>query len=89
MALVQLFLSGVIILVMPQINQSTNNKDKTMNNNTYSVSIKGEYRDVSKTERGAKNYATRNDFNEVYIRFNNGYHIALIATKINNNWVKD
>jgi len=56
---------------------------------TYGVANhKGEYTDVSITERGAKNYATRHGYNEVYIRFNSGYHIDLVATKTNNKWSK-
>lgn len=48
----------------------------------------GAYFDTSKTERGAKNYATRHGYKEVYIRFNCGYNVALVATKQGNKWVK-
>ena len=58
--------------------------------NTYGVaSNKGNYTDVSSSERGAKSYATRNGYTEVYIRFNSGYNIALVSTKINNKWSKE
>lgn len=56
--------------------------------NTYGVTNnEGGYADVSSTERGAKNYATRHGYTEVYIRFNSGYHIDLVATKTGNKWV--
>lgn len=37
--------------------------------------------DVSKTERGAKNYATRHGFTAVSRRFNNGYHVELVSNR--------
>jgi hypothetical protein len=56
--------------------------------NTYGViNRNGDYNDVSNTERGAKNYASRHGYKEVYIRFNCGYHIDLLATKHNNKWI--
>ena len=58
--------------------------------NTYGInSILTGYRDTSNTERGAKNHATRNGYNEVYIRFNNGYHVERVATKVNNKWINE
>lgn len=42
--------------------------------------------DVSNTERGAKNYATRNGYDKVSIRFNLGYHVEFIAQRINGKW---
>jgi len=55
--------------------------------NTYGInSTNNGYIDTSTTERGAKNHATRHGYNEVYIRFNNGYHIELVATKCNGKW---
>jgi hypothetical protein len=51
------------------------------------ASINDSYTDVSSTERGAKNYATRHGYKEVYIRHNNGYYVELVSTKINNIWV--
>jgi hypothetical protein len=44
--------------------------------------------DTSLTERGAKNYATRHGYNSVSVRFNAGYHVEVIAVKINNKWTK-
>jgi len=59
-----------------------------MNNHTYGVaSYQSGYMDVSKTLLGAKQYATRNGYSEVYIRFNNGYHTAMKAEKINGKWI--
>ena len=43
--------------------------------------------DVSKSEKGAKRYATMHGYNKVSIRFNCGYHVQVIAEKINNKWV--
>ena len=55
--------------------------------NTYGVcNHNGEYNDVSKTLLGAKQYATRNGYNAVYIRYNGGYNIALESEKIAGKW---
>lgn len=60
-----------------------------MSNHTYGVNTRNNgYTDVSNTLLGAKQYATRHGFTEVYIRFNNGYHVAKVATKINGKWVE-
>lgn len=40
--------------------------------------------DISKTERGAKQYATRNDYNLIGFRF--GYNAFILAEKINGKW---
>jgi hypothetical protein len=48
----------------------------------------GSYYDTSKTLQGAKNYATRHNLDNVYIRFNCGYHVECVAKKINNKWIK-
>lgn len=53
-------------------------------NNMYGVvNSEGIHTDVSKTEKGAKNYATRHGYNKVSIRYNSGYHIDIIAIKTN------
>jgi len=59
-------------------------------NNTYGVvyGTDNVYTDVSRTLKGSKQYATRNGFNEVYIRYNSGYVCSLVSVKINNKWVK-
>lgn len=56
--------------------------------NTYGVALtkNGEYRDVSNTARGAKNYATRNGFKVVYVRFNGSYNIAPISYRNGKKW---
>lgn len=54
--------------------------------NIYGVLSGGVHIDVSKTERGAKNYATRNAFDTVTIRYNCGYVAAQIAKRINGKW---
>ena len=58
-----------------------------MKNNTYGIAINEEYKDVSNTLQGAKSYATRNGFNDVYIRFNLGYNIRCVASKVNGKWI--
>ena len=58
-----------------------------MRNHSFGVAgYSGEYHDVSRTERGAKNYATRNGYTRVYIRYDAGYHIDLIAIKQGKRW---
>lgn len=54
---------------------------------TYGITLdrNGEYRDVSSTLLGAKQFATRNGYKEVYKRM--GYTTRLIAIKENNVWV--
>jgi len=47
------------------------------------------YIDTSRTLQGAKNHATRNGYSKVYIRFNNGYHIERVASKINGKWINN
>ena len=44
--------------------------------------------DTSKTERGAKNYATRHGYNTVSIRYNCGYNVSILFTKVEGKWVK-
>ena len=63
--------------------------------NVYGVLSNGVHADVSKTERGAKRYATLNGYNTVSIRFNCGYIASEIATKqgnrevfTNGNWMQ-
>ena len=43
--------------------------------------------DVSRTLKGAKQYATRHGYNKVSIRYNSGYVCSVLATKINNKWI--
>ena len=43
------------------------------------------HHDVSCTERGAKNYATRNGFTVVTKRI--GYHSYWVAEKVNGKWL--
>lgn len=57
--------------------------------NIYGVISNGVHTDVSRTEKGAKNYATRNGYKAVSIRFNSGYNVAIIAEKNSKGkWVK-
>jgi len=44
--------------------------------------------DVSKSEKGAKQYATRNGYTKVSIRYNCGYSVDVVAVKKGRKWVK-
>ena len=56
--------------------------------NTYGVlDNEGTHIDVSNTEKGAKQYANRNGYNEVTVRFRGGYVAKVVAEKIDNKWV--
>jgi len=54
--------------------------------NTYGVLINGAHVDVSKTELGAKQYATRNGYLTVTIRYNCGYIVQEIAHRYSGKW---
>ncbi len=58
--------------------------------NIYGVfNSEGAHVDVSKTEKGAKQYATRHGYNKVTIRYNSGYHVDIVAIKSKNGrWIK-
>ena len=56
------------------------------NNNVYGVLSNGVHIDVSKTERGAKQYATKHGFLTVTVRYNCGYVVAEIAHKYTGKW---
>jgi len=43
--------------------------------------------DVSNTERGAKNYATRHGYKAVSMRYNGGYTVELVAKRVADAWV--
>jgi hypothetical protein len=61
-------------------------------NNTYGVlNAEGIHTDVSKTERGAKQYATLHGYTRVSIRYNGGMTVVCISEKKGNRWynVKD
>jgi hypothetical protein len=55
--------------------------------NIYGVLSNGVHIDVSKTERGAKMYATKNGYTTITIRYNLGYVAEQIANKINGKWI--
>jgi hypothetical protein len=54
--------------------------------NIYGVMIDGVHHDVSRTERGAKRYATKHGYNIVTMRYNCGYIAAQIAQKNGKKW---
>lgn len=51
------------------------------------IGYEGMHIDVSKTEKGAKQYATRNGYDKVSVRFRGGNIATVVAEKINNKWV--
>lgn len=52
------------------------------------VNANGEHTDVSHTERGAKNFATRNHYSKVSIRYNCSFDVDIISVKKGRKWVK-
>ncbi len=53
------------------------------------VNTEGIHTDVSKSEKGAKQYATRHGYDKVSIRFHSGYTIVIISVKNNKGrWMK-
>ena len=56
--------------------------------NVYGIVVDGIHHDVSKTERGAKNYATRNGHDNVSVRYNCGYVVDVVAVNIKGKWVE-
>jgi len=42
--------------------------------------------DVSRTEKGAKRYATNHGYNKVSVRYNSGYIVEIVAEKIDGKW---
>lgn len=57
--------------------------------NIFGVAIGGIHTDVSKSERGAKCYATRNGYDTVSIRYNCGYAVEIVAKRVNGKWIKN
>lgn len=55
-------------------------------NNIYGVLVDGVHIDISKTERGAKQYATKHGYLTVTVRYNCGYIAAQIAHKYTGKW---
>jgi len=45
------------------------------------INIEGVHIDTSNTLKGAKQYATRNGYNQVSVRYNCGYNAVVIAVK--------
>ena len=56
--------------------------------NTYGIiAYNNGYIDTSNSLLGAKNHATRNGYEQVFIRFNSGYHTQLASDKSMGYWV--
>lgn len=51
------------------------------------VTRKGEHIDVSRSERGAKQYATRHNYQHVSRRGDGSYHVEVVASKVDGKWV--
>ena len=56
--------------------------------NIYGVLSGGVHTDTSKTEQGAKIYATKNGFDTISVRYNCGYNVAIVAKKEGKKWVR-
>ena len=54
--------------------------------NTYGITYNGTHTDVSRTEKGAKNFASRNGYNFVSVRYNGSCNAQIIAEKVNGIW---
>ena len=52
------------------------------------ITADGTHTDVSKTEKGAKRYATLHGYDTVTVRPNIGYVALIVAKKVNSKWVK-
>ena len=53
------------------------------------VNSEGVHIDVSKSEKGAKNYATRHGYTKISIRYSNGYIVVVLSEKnANGKWEK-
>ncbi len=63
-----------------------NKQEIKQSNNTFGVLCNGVHIDVSKTLQGAKNFATRNGYLTVTIRYNSGYIAAEISHKYSGKW---
>lgn len=57
------------------------------NQYVYGVRIGGAHRDVARTERGAKIYATRNGYDCVTCRNVNTGHAVIVAVRVGRRWV--
>ena len=50
------------------------------------INSAGIYTDTSRTERGAKNYATRNGYRKIGSRHVDHYYVREIAEKVGGRW---
>lgn len=56
--------------------------------NIYGVISEGVHTDVSMSLKGAKRFATLNEYTIVSVRYNAGYIVEELFKKENNKWVK-
>lgn len=52
------------------------------------VNAQGEHIDVSHSEKGAKNFATRHGYNRVSLRYHVSLHVVILSDKIGKKWYK-
>lgn len=57
-----------------------------MKNTIYGIVHNGEHIDISRNLTAAKAYATKHGYTDVSVRYNAGYNVSIIATKINSKW---
>jgi hypothetical protein len=55
--------------------------------NIYGITVNGIHTDTSKTLQGAKNYATRNNFLTVSVRYSCGYIVRQLCHKYAGKWI--
>lgn len=53
------------------------------------ITHKGEYIEVSKTQHGAKCYATRNGYTRIGARPNGGYNVINVLVRVGNRWINE
>ena len=55
-------------------------------NNVYGIIHNGEHIDVSRNLTATKAYATKHGYTDVSVRYNCGYHVSIVASKIDGKW---
>jgi len=54
--------------------------------NIYGITSNDIHTDVSNSERGAKNYATRNGYEFVSVRYDGTYNVDILSMKVAGKW---
>ena len=42
--------------------------------------------DISNSEKSTKRYATKHGYDTISARLNGGYHVLIVAKRVNNKW---